>query len=217
MTDWAIRIPHRDRYEPLSAVAGNVRHLPAEDREVAREIILNARLEHGIETAGGLLDHLGALEPHERRQLLDQARAEQGLPSTGEIDAQRPAPLTLRNVAGGGFPSCAAEECNAAPMRLGIFYDPGVRKWWCPTHVDQAEPGDLEPRGSGLKLSPSGVPIDDNPGADAADRAREASRRAQLEAEAGIRAVEAAELRASNQARDEAHRRELPEHLRELA
>jgi hypothetical protein len=115
---------------------------------------------------------------------------------------------------GGGFPECADPECNAVPMRLGIFYNPGVRRWWCPNHADRAEPGDLEPRGSGLRLSPSGVPIEFNPAADSADRERAASRRARSDAEAGIRAAEAAEQRASKQARDAAHRRELPAHLR---
>ena len=75
----------------------------------------------------------------------------------------------------------------------------------------------MEPVGSGIVLSPSGVPIPFDPVADAADREREQGHRAKREHEAEIRAVEAAELRASNQARDAAHRSELPEHLRRVA
>ena len=216
MSRWNIQIPHRDPGDSLVEVAGLARHLDGDDRLVARAIALGARLD-GLATAGELIDRIGALEPQERRKMLDHARAEVGLPSTAEVDAAQRAtqPLIVRTTgAGGSFPSCADPECNAVPMRLGGFYNPAVRRWWCPNHVDQAEPGDLEPRGSGIKLSPSGVPIPDDPAADAADLDREASRRTQLEAEAEIRAIEAAEHRRSREARDEAHQRELPEHLR---
>jgi hypothetical protein len=121
--------------------------------------------------------------------------------------------------AGGGFPTCPAEDCDAVPIRpgVGVFYTPNVRRWWCPAHEHLAEPGDLEPRGSGIVYSPAGVPIPYDPAADAADREREQSRRAQLQTEAEIRAVEAAEAHASKQARDEAARSELPPHLRGAA
>lgn len=122
----------------------------------------------------------------------------------------------MRRVAFGAFPSCAAEGCNAAPVRAstGAFYHPGVKRWHCDQHAHLAEPGDLEPRGSGLVLSPAGVPVEFDPASDERDRAREESRRAQLKTEAETRAVEAAELRASNRARDAAHQTELPPHLR---
>jgi hypothetical protein len=222
MTDWTIRVPHRDSAEPLSVTAANARVLEGDERAIAREIALHARLELGLHTAGELLDHVGALEPHERRQLLDKARAAAGLEPIADVEGRERVEVATaaarRSMSGGGgFPTCADPECNAAPVRHGIFYNPAVRRWWCPNHIDQAEPGDLEPRGSGLRLSPAGVPVDDDPAADAADREREASRRAQLEHELEIRAVEAAEAAASKRVRDEASRRELPEHLRRMA
>jgi hypothetical protein len=148
--------------------------------------------------------------------VLNHARKTIGLPTVEEVEAAQPNPLQVRRVNGGAFPSCGAAGCTAAPMRASIFYHPNARKWWCDQHIDQAEPGDLEPPGSGIKLSPVGVPIPDDPAEDARDRAREESRAAQLKARAETRAVEAAEARASKQESDAAFRQTLPEHLRRI-
>jgi hypothetical protein len=209
---WQISVPYRFPDESLVDVASHCRTLEGDERDVARTIVLEAAVD-GLRTAGELIDRLEALEPHERRAMLDHARAEVGLEPTAAVDARRyQPPLAIRSSGGASFPTCAG--CDTAPTRHGIFYRPDVRRWWCPAHEHEAQPGDLEPIGSGIKLSPAGVPIPDDPAADAGDREREASRRAQLQAQAEIRAVEAAELHASNQARDTAHRRELPAHLR---
>lgn len=216
MTVWAIHLPHRgDRSAPLATVSEAVRHLPQdEDRQVCRQLVMDWRLG-GLKTVGDALDLVAALEPHERRRVLNHARKAIGLPSVEEVEAEQATPFGLQvRTTGGAFPSCPAEECTASPTRFGIFYNPNVRKWWCPDHEHLAEPGDLEPRGSGLVLSPAGVPIDFDPAAEAADRAREQSRRAQLKAQAETRAVEAAEARASKRASDAAHQTELPPHLR---
>jgi hypothetical protein len=214
---WTISIPHRDRAESLVDVAGHTRVL-GQDGPVIRELVISARLDGIAATAGQLMDHLEGLEPHERRAMLNAARKECGLPTLEEVEAARPQPLQVRRVSSAPFPGCAATGCHAAPVRAdtGGFYHPRVRKWWCPAHEHLAEPGDLEPPGSGIKLSPAGVPIPDDPAADERDRVREESRRAQLQAQAEIRAVEAAQRRASDQARDRAHQSELPEHLRRI-
>ena len=212
---WQISIPYQHRDERLVDTASHCRRLGGDDRAVARSIVLDAAM-NGMRTASDLLDHLDSLEPHERRALLDQARADVGLESTEAADARERLHRSGRSTTS-GIASCAINECANVPVRHGIFYDPRVRRWHCPEHEHLAEPGDLEPRVSGLKLSPSGVPIDDDPAEEARDRAREASRRAQREAEAADRAVEAAERRASNEARDAAHRSELPAHLRPRA
>jgi hypothetical protein len=213
---FTISIPYRSLDESSVVVAGYTRAL-GQDGPAIRELVIQARLDGVASTAGELVDYLDGLEPHERRALLNKARASVGLPSVEEIEAAQPKPLQVRTVNGGSFPSCAAEECNAAPMRLGIFYNPDVKRWHCPAHEHLAEPGDLEPRGSGLTYSPSGSIIEVDPADDERDRQREESRAAQLEAQTADRAVEAAELRASKQASDEAHRSELPEHLRGAA
>jgi hypothetical protein len=214
--NFTIQIPHRSRDESLVDVAGYTRVL-GQDGPAIRELVIAARLDGAAASAGELIDHLDGLEPYERRQLLDKARASVGLPSTAEVEAAQPKPLQVRTVNGGSFPSCPAPECNAAPMRNGVFFAPDVRKWWCPNHEDQAQPGDLEPRGSGLAYSPSGSIVEVDPADDERDRAREESRAAQLEAQTADRAVEAAERRASKQASDRAHQTELPPHLRSAA
>jgi HNH endonuclease len=81
---WQIRIPFRDRDEPLDADA--LTDLPAalegEDRDVTRELMVQARLE-GARTVGDVLDRVEAVGPRGRRQLLDEARTALGLPTTG--------------------------------------------------------------------------------------------------------------------------------------
>jgi hypothetical protein len=216
MASFTISIPHRSADESLVDVAAHARTL-GQDGPVIRELVISARLDGVATTAGQLIEHLEGLEPHERRAMLNAARKTLGLPTVEEIEAaQQPKPLQVRTTgAGGSFPTCPAKGCGVSPTRHGIFWSPDCRKWWCPAHEHLAEPGDLEPRGSGIKLSPVGVPVDDDPAVDARDRAREASRRAQLEAQADDRAVEAAEARASKEAADAAHRRELPAYFRE--
>jgi hypothetical protein len=86
VTDWTISVPHRDRSDSLATVAGLARHLPAADRAVARQVAVDARVEHGLRTAGELIDHVGRLEPRQRRELLDTARERLGMPSTLEAD-----------------------------------------------------------------------------------------------------------------------------------
>jgi hypothetical protein len=220
MTAWAIHLPHRgDRSAPLASVSEAARFLPQdEDRAITRQLVMDWRLG-GLKTVGDALDLVAALEPAERRRVLNHARKAIGLQSVEEVEAAQPKPLRVRTTgAGGGFPTCAADGCNAAPVRAstGVFYHPGVRRWWCPDHEHLAEPADLEAPGSGIKLSPVGVPIPDEAAADERDRVREASRRAQRQAEGETRAVEAAEARASKQASDAAFRQTLPEHLRRI-
>jgi hypothetical protein len=218
MTAWAIRLPHRgDRSAPLATVSEAARFLPQDDdREVCRQLVMDWRLG-GLKTVGDALDLVAALEPAERRRVLNHARKQVGLPTVEEVEAAQPRPLTVRTVnGGGGFTSCAVQGCNTAPTRAGIFYSPDVNRWHCDAHAHLAGPHDLQPRRLEMRLSPSGVPVDD-PAEDERDRAREESRAAQLQAQAETRAVEAAEAHASNQARDAAHRQELPEHFRRAA
>ena len=123
---WTIEIPHRSRDESLVDTAANVRHLPADDRGVMREIVLGARLD-GLRTAGELLDHVAGLEPHERRAMLDRARADCGLASTSEVDARRRAegphfvhidhrPTTLHVSEGGAIVERYADEEEIAAL-----------------------------------------------------------------------------------------------------
>jgi hypothetical protein len=85
-----------------------------------------------------------------------------------------------------------------------------VRRWFCNAHRDQAQPGDLEPRGSGIRISASGALVPVDPDEEARAAAAAESRRNRLADEAALRAVEAAEQAEHKRLRDEAFLAELP-------
>ena len=88
-SDWSIKLPYRDRDDPLPTVADACRVLESdEDRAVARSLVLSG-VTSGLATVGDLLDRLAAMAPSERRAALDQARSRAGLPTTREVDARR--------------------------------------------------------------------------------------------------------------------------------
>jgi hypothetical protein len=67
MTDWQIRIPHRDRDAPLADLGDLVRHLPdPAERAVARQLAVDAAAD-GCRTVGDLLDRLESSSPGARR------------------------------------------------------------------------------------------------------------------------------------------------------
>jgi hypothetical protein len=83
-----IRIPHRDRSDPLSSVGELARHLESPDESATvRELVTDAA-GAGLTTVGDLLDRLGRLAPAERRALLDRARSSAGLPTATEVAAK---------------------------------------------------------------------------------------------------------------------------------
>jgi len=79
-----IRIPHRDRSDPLSSVGELARHLSPDESATVREIVTDAA-GAGLTTVGALLNRLEAASPAERRALLDQARTRAGLPTATAI------------------------------------------------------------------------------------------------------------------------------------
>ena len=93
---------------------------------------------------------------------------------------------------------------------LGAPIPVDVRRWWCEQHRELAAERDLEPRGSGVRLSPSGalVPIDE--GEEAREAAAAETRRVELEARLAEAEVEADAVRRHDQARAEEVRRLLP-------
>lgn len=106
---------------------------------------------------------------------------------------------------------CHADGCNAMPLNeLGAPIPVDVRRWWCEQHRELAAQRDLEPRGSGVRLSPSGalVPIDE--GEEAREAAAAETRRVELEARLAEAEVEADAVRRHDQARAEEVRRLLP-------
>jgi hypothetical protein len=219
MSEWQIRIAHRSRDDSILDVADASRHLQGEDRQIARQLVLDAVID-GLSTAGELLDRLETADPASRRALLDRVRQDVGLRTTGEVEDQRrydAASLAgrMRARANSPYQLCHAPDCNAAP-RDELTGAPAItdaRKWWCPAHLDQAGPGDMEPRGSGIRISESGalVPVDE--AAEEAEQAREESRRRQLEERLAERQPDVEAPRERDQARREQYERELPDEL----
>ena len=119
MSRWQILIPHKSRDESLIDVASHARLLEQdEDREVTRQIVLQAHIDGVAKTAGELLEHVGGLDPHERRALLDAARIAVGLEATDDVDARerRNAPLAV-----GPAPLTPTVEIRMRPD--GTFYE----------------------------------------------------------------------------------------------
>jgi hypothetical protein len=218
---WTISIPHASRDEPLSLTASRARHLATDDdRAVARQIVFAGMLR-GLRSAGDLLDELGAATPAERRGLLDAARAECGLEPIAAVEAGervRQASSWARSAVTSGPQACHATGCPAIPTTPeGAWRTVNAKRWFCPDHVDQAQPGDMDPPPCPFRYSPSGAIVPNDPVDEAREAAAEASRASRQEAEDATRAVEATRLAESRRMRDEAHRSELPPHLRSLA
>jgi hypothetical protein len=223
MTEWAIRVPHRARDERLVDVASHCRHLEGDERDVMREIVIEA-MTGGMRTAGELLAYVGALEPGERRALLNQARAACDLPPTSEVEALERMEVASKSVRNdGGYQICHGRtadhlECNAVPMTdYGVPQRVNVNRWFCAAHRDQAKPGDMDPRPAPWRYSESGAIVPTDPVEQAREAAAAESRRRQREALMADRAAEAAAISEHRDAVADQHRRELPEHLRELA
>jgi hypothetical protein len=149
MSGWEIRLPDLNRDESLVDLACAESALPdKDDRLVLRELVLAATLA-GDHTAGDLFDRLEAAGPAGRRPILDNAREAAGLPRTEDLDRAEHFEALQRQArqrAGDRpIPKCAV--CGARPIGPGGFPEevPHVRKWHCPEHVSQAQPGDMDP------------------------------------------------------------------------
>lgn len=209
MSRWTIRLPIRHRDQELVHVATDARVLGGEDTAVARAIALGAMVD-GLRTAGELLDYLESIAADDRRRILDHARSVAGLEPIDEVEARER--IAAAWSAGPAPPKCAIDGCNAWPAHPGGgLYFPDVRRWHCPQHEHLASAADLAPRGSGLVLSPSGVPIDV---ADVyVDVSREATERARREAREQERRLDAEERAAAERARRERAEWESPDEI----
>jgi hypothetical protein len=182
MSDWEIRIPYRTRSDSLVDVATEARAPDPDDREVVRQLVLDAA-GAGMRKVGELLDDLEHFSPAERRVLLDQARRRAGLATTGE--AEEDARFERANQAAriqaslnSAWQVCNAADCTAIPMNeLGVPVETSVRKWFCPAHVHLAAEGDMEPRSSGIRIAESGALLEIDEAEEARVAAKAESRR----------------------------------------
>ena len=162
MSPFEIAIPFRSRDDSLIDVRSELRDAPLDETEteLAREVIDEALFVEGERTAGDLLDRLDRSGPDQRREILDCARAALGQPSVAEVERRRdlaharrddiPPPPSrrragpTRDAQGRAWQGCPAEGCKAVPTQGGAPVPVRARRWWCPTHQDQAAAGDLE-------------------------------------------------------------------------
>jgi hypothetical protein len=82
-----LRIPHRDRSDPVSSVGELARHLESPDEAATVRALVTDAAGAGSTTVGDLLDRLGALDPRERRALVDRAQHAAGVPSKAAADS----------------------------------------------------------------------------------------------------------------------------------
>lgn len=212
---WRLHIPHRSPDAPVTEIAECVRALPEPERAVTRQLVLDLAVGHGARTVGDVLRIVEGSSPAERRALLDVARTRAGLEDTGTVDAHERFEATSHaaRVTGGALSAwqlCHSSGCDAMPLsEVGIPCATTSRRWFCPAHRDEAEPGDLEPHTSGVRLSPSGALIPIDPDEEAREAAESESRRRLHDERVAGRQVEAAEAAESERLRAAAFRREL--------
>ncbi len=148
MAEWGITIPHRSRDAFVTEVAIAADEvLSGEDRIVTRQLAHDA-IERGVLRVGALLDELEAAGQAGRRQILDRARERAGLEgataredrikfeAAQEVARRRHRPRPIPEC-----PVCGRRPTGAGGMPVAVS---PVRRWHCPDHVDQAEPGDME-------------------------------------------------------------------------
>jgi hypothetical protein len=219
-SSWRIDVPYRSMDESLVAVAGHARVLgQGDDRAaVARQIAIQALMDGTASTAGELLDHLERLEPAQRRQLLDAARADLGLEPTADIEARRRVRGINRVTVQQGLQTCHADGCSAIPLtECRGWRVVNCRRWFCDAHADQAQPGDLDDLGSGLRYSENGVIVDARPEQTLREQAAIESHRAQQASKEADRAADAVKAEALKRGRSAQVRAELPDHLKDTA
>ena len=215
---WEIKIPG-DPAERLDA--RTIWELPNaldshEEKMVCRELLAACRTA-GMRRVGEVTLGLEQLTVDERRSLLDGLRRRCGLKSATQIDDERRyeranEASAARAAANSGWQVChAAEGCDQVPLNeSGIPCETSARRWFCLAHRDQAAPGDLEPRGPGIRISESGALVPVEPDEEARAAAEAESRRRQHEDKAAAREHEAAEMRENERRREAAFESELP-------
>jgi hypothetical protein len=112
------------------------------------------------------------------------------------------------------YPVCPA--CGVSPVdpHTGNLMAVDAKRWWCGEHVHMAAPGDMAPRGSGIRLSPGGVPVEHNPLEIEREIAEQHARERRHQAQLAARSLEAEQRRRQEKAANEAFKRELPEGFR---
>lgn len=214
-----IHLAYRHRDQRLAELLGDQRALAAQERGLARAVLLELAAEHGVATAGDALDVLEKASPPERRALLDRARATEQMPSTADVDAHEQVAAATqaavrRAAATSSWQACQHPGCVTVPLGpMGETLPSPFRRYWCEPHRHLAAKGDLEPAGPRLAYGPSGdiVDLDEREAEYLQAETQERERKAKRAALEEQRAHEAAELSAEREAKLAAIRAEHPE------
>jgi hypothetical protein len=226
---WELRLPYRDRDQPLDDP--DVLALPQalEDRDqraIATRLLLQAMETPGMETVGDLLDVVEALDEGERRLVLDRCRERAGLETATDVDDKQQLESLQQEIVRRGSVErdsdglahqlCAHEGCTVEPIneKTGTPARTAAKRWWCPTHRGGHE-ADMQPFQFGWTFAKSGAILS---GDEVAQREAEAerervrleSRRRAREAEQAQRLGEADEVADVERARRARLERETP-------
>ena len=172
-----------------------------------RELLAEA---HRVEmrSVGEVLMGLEGVEPAMRRRLLNGLRKRLGFKTSGQKSLEE-AQACARS---GWSPWQLCPICGCQPVdeMTGAPQPVAVRRWHCAAHAGQAAPGDMEPMGSGIRMSPSGAFVEYNPGEIEKERAEAELRERRYQEQLAVRKLEADARRRQKEAEDEMFRRELP-------
>ena len=89
-----------------------------------RQLVDKARIDHGITTAGALLDFLNGLDAPGRRALLDEARQECALPSLEELEIAERAEATIRRGTGAAHAAMRSRRLPKRTHKIGRLVRP---------------------------------------------------------------------------------------------
>lgn len=132
---YEIPVPHRDRDQTLLDAIDDLRQAPLSpaERNVAREVLINAALQQGEHTIGELCDRLEAASPAERRAVLDRARDQLGLEPVETViarekfEAGNRALKPGRDARGRSVQQCPADGCGRVSVGPSGIPEPGRR------------------------------------------------------------------------------------------
>src|SRR5829696_2948294 len=121
---WELRLPIGDPDQPIDAnalVDLPMALPPGDEREIAREVLLEGLLDDEVQSVGQLHERIAWMSPTERRQLVDRSRRRSDLPTIDELQFeerherdQRSAMLTASKTS--PWMLCAEPSCSAIPI-----------------------------------------------------------------------------------------------------
>jgi hypothetical protein len=201
MSNWQIRLPIGD---PDQLLVDAIRELPrvldGDEQEMTFDLLATAKMA-GFQTVGDLHASIDGFDGATRLLLLNALRRRAGLPSTKAVDDRKRLEAVnhaarVRAGQDSAWQICHADGCSEIPISpvTGIPTTTEAKRWFCAQHRALAEPGDLDPRPSGLRIAPGGALVEIDPTEEARDAATAESLRNRSEARLADGRAGAAEI-----------------------